>query len=253
MEFSTQPSKRKLEIYVIPKVTTDVPVVDWNTAKTQWTHIADIDFPPVIESGLDMLIGLNAPRLHQADEERHGSHGPIARKTPIGWVCFGPVVQREPQSSHVTFHSTDFVTSELDRVVKNFWSLGAVGMSSETSPSLTVQKQMAEESTLRNLQYEDGRFTVGIPWTNGAREPDLTSGSNRKMAEHRLISPLRSLDRRPGLRVKYAGVLENYLKKSYVRKVTTEKSRAMRQQSVVPLALSCCPRRSGHDQGSCRL
>ena len=215
-------AETELDAYVIPKVTADVPVVDWNTAKTQWTHIADIDFPPVIRSGLDMLIGLNAPRLHQADEERHGSHGPIARKTPIGWVCFGPVVQREPQSSHVTFHSADFVTSELDRVVKNFWSLDAVGMSSETSPSLTVQEKTAEESTLRNLQYEDGRFTVGIPWTNGAREPDLTSGSNRKMAEHRLISLLRSLDRRPGLRVKYAGVLEDYLKKSYVRKVTTE-------------------------------
>ena len=209
-----------LDVYVLPKVTSDIQVVNWNEIKQRWSHLADIEFLTASHGTLDLLVGLNAPALHCANEERHGGDSaPIARKTPIGWVCFGPVVQQE-MSTHASFHATAISTSNLDSIVKQFWELDAVGMQATTGDYLTPEEQRAEESTRQRLIYANGRFMVGIPWRGGVREPNVVS--NRQMAEHRLQSLLRSLDRRPGMRLRYSKVLQDYLDKAYIRKLTSE-------------------------------
>ena len=72
----------ELEAYVLAKVTTDLGLVNWNKLKSQWSHLADIDFQELGDANLDMLIGLNSVNLHCADEERHSRDGdPIASCT----------------------------------------------------------------------------------------------------------------------------------------------------------------------------
>ena len=42
---------------------------------------------------MDALLGLNVAELHiSLEEHRAMEGGPVARLTPLGWVCFGPTV-----------------------------------------------------------------------------------------------------------------------------------------------------------------
>ncbi|XP_065192575.1 uncharacterized protein LOC135823654 [Sycon ciliatum] len=210
----------ELEAYVLPRVTTDLRLVNWKEIQDNWAHLRDVSFKTAGDNHLDLLIGLNSPVLHRADEERHGGDGdPIARKTPLGWVCFGPVLCPSTPT-HSTFHAVTTAGTNLDHLVSRFWDLEAVGMLPKSDQYLTPDEQQAVTSTQRTLNYKDGRFEVGIPWKDGAKQPDVTS--NKVLAENRLRALMRSLQRRPGMLPRYAKVLEDYLQKSYIRKLTTE-------------------------------
>ena len=84
-------SRTAFNAWVLPTVTAPIPAVDWNTQKEQWPHLSDIHFPEAASSTIDVLIGLNAVNLHATlEESRTGApNDPIARRTPLGWVCFG--------------------------------------------------------------------------------------------------------------------------------------------------------------------
>ncbi|XP_065178471.1 uncharacterized protein LOC135809125 [Sycon ciliatum] len=222
----------EVEAYVLPKITSDVHVADWSRLRHQWPHLADIDFPAASnQRAIDILIGLNSAALHSAQEERSGKAGePIARRTPLGWVCFGSAIQ--DSSVQHTHHALELTQTGLDSLVRNFWDLEAVGMQPSAESYLSPDERHAEEMTRQQLGYADGRFVVGIPWQNGAR-PQITS--NRVQAEDRLRSLLRSLERRPTVQIRYAKVLEEYLQKAYIQELTSDQvQQCGREQWFLP-------------------
>ena len=121
----TSGESSQLTAWVLPQIMDPVVPVDW-TQQTQWSHIADLTQNLATHtSTIDLLIGLNAPWLHASLEERFSTEGgPIARRTPLGWVLFGHVVADGGPGAD----QQSMFASSLPKVVHQFWQLKSVGM-----------------------------------------------------------------------------------------------------------------------------
>ena len=89
----------------VDRVTGNMPVVEWNKFKQQWSHLRNIDFPTSATSPIvDMLLGLNCADLLYAIQEVRGKPGePIARLTPLGWKCIGNTGPTSQEVCHTNF------------------------------------------------------------------------------------------------------------------------------------------------------
>ena len=205
--------------FVLPTVTGAIKPVDWNAQKQNWTHLSDIRFPRHQQHAqVDILIGLNAAQLHTSLEERHGKPGdPLARLTPLGWVCYGATDNSYDQPE-MTCVGASLVGStqdlRLDELVNSFWELEKVGMGETYS---TPDEQRAEQLVTESIQHDGSRFEMGIPWSATSGIPSLES--NAKQAEQRLQSLERSLAKRPAVYEAYRNVLSTYMTKHYIEEV----------------------------------
>ena len=214
--------------WVLPNVTGAIPHVDWNDEKAVWPHLQNIVFPDVNDSRVDVLIGLNAIDLHASLEERRSdtAGAPIARRTPLGWACFGPT---SALSMDKTAENTLSITAaagstepRLEQLVEKFWSDESAGVddTSRTKETPSADDLEAERITANNIRLDDGRVMVSIPWVDQSGLSRVSS--NRAQAEQRLVSLERSLGRRPVIRDEYIKVMAGHVKKGYVRQVSPE-------------------------------
>jgi hypothetical protein len=70
-----------------------------------WPHLPSIPFDRVSNRRyIDILIGIDHPVFHKMSREVTGRNPkePVARQTPLGWVCFGPTNKNH---SHRTTHA----------------------------------------------------------------------------------------------------------------------------------------------------
>jgi len=208
------PTSTAVSALVIPNITSHIEAVDWNQQKHAWPHLEDIDFVTPRTNRVDVLIGLDAAELHVSYEERRTEGGPIARRTPLGWICFGP------QSTSTTTLLASESDDRLDSLVKKMWDLEAVGMDPPPGDYLTPAEKEAEQLTADTMSYDGERYQMGIPWLGGRSEPDVHC--ERAFAERRLNSLVASLKRKPEVKIRYAKVLEDYLAKGYIQRVPDE-------------------------------
>ena len=81
---------------------------------------------------------------------------------------------------------------------------------------LTPAEKEAETMTAATLRCDNGRFEVGIPW----KHPDgPTVHNNRPMAERRLVSLERSLNKQPDVLSAYREAMQKNIDKGYVQEV----------------------------------
>ena len=210
----------ELSAWVLNEVTSSAKLVDWNQCKDAWDHLKGVDFPPVSGKKIGILIGLNAVGLHTSLEERTGDEGdPIARRTPLGWVCMGPLEQDATDQSTYHCDSEESQQSEdakLSVIVEKFWDVEEVGIHRATNRTRTLDEKLAEQLVESTASFQNGRMRLGIPWKC---EGGPAVESNRPMAERRLAGLERSLDKRPTVRDAYEKVIESHCAKGYVRQV----------------------------------
>ncbi|XP_065195851.1 uncharacterized protein LOC135827251 [Sycon ciliatum] len=211
----------KLEAWVLPTITAAVPPVEWEQQKASWSHLQSL--PPMVDpsTAVDLLIGLDAAEMHASLEERAcpTEGGPTARKTRLGWVLFGPNAVNKSSNGSTTLlgvSQSSGAEEELDELVKKFWSLEAVGMQPHPpTPAMTPDEKAADDLTAATLSHDGERFQIGIPWHGGGPGPEVRS--NFELANGRLTSLMRMLERKPDVKLRYAAVLEDYLSKGYIR------------------------------------
>ena len=135
---------------------------------------------------MDLLIGVDYAELHFSFKDIRGNLGePVARLTPLGWNCTGPVSSLKYGSFHTRFAHTYFVrenndTYEISRVLRGLWEIESY----RTLPNRSVispEKQCAPEKVEKSLKYVDGRYQVGIPW----KEDNPVLPDNYEMALRR--------------------------------------------------------------------
>ena len=205
-------NKMQLGAWVLPVVTGPIEELDYESTCRQWKHLAGIGFKSIPHKDVDVLIGLNATPLHAALEERRSNlpSAPIARCTPLGWVCFGPG-ESSKNSTNVTLLATE---RALDDIVQNFWKVEAT--TSSPGESMSMADRIALEKTEQSMTYDGERFSFGIPWLQ-ERGSDLEN--NYYLANHRLKSLERSLAKRPDVAKEYARVLAAHEQKGYISEV----------------------------------
>ena len=95
----------------------------------------------------------------------------MARLTPLGWSCTGPVSGLKHGSFQTRFAHTYFVrestdTDEISRLRRGSWEIESYG-TLPNSPVMSPEEQCALEKVKKSLKYVDGRYQVGIPWKKG--------------------------------------------------------------------------------------
>ena len=209
----------------VDRVTGNMPVVEWNKFKQQWSHRRNIDFPtsatrPIV----DMLLGLNCADLLYAIQEVRGKPGePIARLTPLGWTCIGNTGPTSQEVCHTNFAYTYFVKNQaeieqINSTLKQFWEIENV-QSPHDAPIVRIEEQLAMKKVENTLSFENHMYRVGIPWKSYTRAlPD-----NYEMALRRLENTEKRLKKSPDVAQAYNNCLEQYVQKGYVTKVQEPK------------------------------
>ena len=149
------------------RVTGNMKVIDWVKCAGRWPHLRNIEFQklgprPIV----DVLIGLDCSDLHYSFRDVRGEPGqPVARLTPLGWTCIGPVYD-EGQACMTNFARTYFTTgdtdvSKIEAVLQKFWEVDSC--SGEVS-FLSPQDKLVLEKTKTLIQFVDSHYRISIPW-----------------------------------------------------------------------------------------
>ena len=198
---------------------------DWTRIQENWEHLSGIEFPKV--SGhrkIDILIGSDHPELTRTLEERVGKPGqPVARKTPLGWTCTGPLTSPAQCTTSISkSYSTQATVIdtasdlETEEAMRRLWNIDVLDVKAGVTET-TPEERLALAKATASLKFmeTEGRYQVSIPWKQD--RPDLPD--NRAMAEKRLRSLESSLQRRPEVAKRYQEVFDDNLKKGYISEV----------------------------------
>ncbi|XP_065194926.1 uncharacterized protein LOC135826224 [Sycon ciliatum] len=197
--------------------------VNWHRGASTWPHLKGIRFPPTAKPDrVDVLLGLDCVAAHQSLHEVTGKPGePVARLTPLGWTCVGPV-RASPGSSrmgHAYHAQLQLGGNEISQLLRRFWDVEELAV--PDLPHLSPAEEKLLTKTRESLAFSDGRYHVGLPWkTTPPVLPD-----NFAMARKRLIGTERKLLLTDGLGTKYSAIIQEYLAKGYIRRVPKEEPR----------------------------
>ena len=122
-------------------------------------------------------------------------------KTVLGWTLSGIT----PTANTANVKRQSFFiqdTTNLELNMNRFWEVEAV-----ESASMTLEQQACEEHfASHTTRQPDGRFMVRLPLKTEAKE----LGTSRRMAENRLLSLERRLDRNLELKRQYHNFMHEY-------------------------------------------
>ena len=122
--------KTKLSAFTAERDTGDMEVISWKKHAARWSHLKRIQFPNLgIRPIVDLLIGIDYAELHFSCKDIRGNLGePVARLTPLGRSCTGPVSGLKHGSFQTRFAHTYFVREntdrgEISRLLRGFWEI----------------------------------------------------------------------------------------------------------------------------------
>ena len=197
---------------------------NWLQIRDQWKHLRNIPFPKLGKrSKIDVLIGSDYYNLLFPMKEVRGGNGePSARLCPLGWTAIGTIdVYERHGACNTGFLHTyrmqrlDSNDGELNNLLKQFWSLEAIGITPQVDRQLTPDERLAVNKVNETLRFNGERYEVAVPWKND--RPHLSS--NRQMAERRLRSVEKKLKQEESLAQAYQSVIDDYKSKGYIREV----------------------------------
>ncbi|VDO64710.1 unnamed protein product [Schistosoma margrebowiei] len=143
-----------------------------------WTHLKDISFPGVEDENVKLLIGCNAPSVHEMKEIRTGKpNEPFAAKTPLGWTLFGSY--REPCRSNCALNHLS-AKEELEDKFEQLYSTEFKDPFSRTI-SMSVEDRIALSAISNSVQTLNGHYQIALPCRHNHKLPN-----NRELAERRL-------------------------------------------------------------------
>ncbi|XP_046966958.1 uncharacterized protein LOC124534969 [Vanessa cardui] len=163
---------------------------------------------------IDILLGAEVyTKILRAGIKRGPLGTPLAQATCLGWILSGVIESNTKPASHINVMHCH-CTSDL----KRFWELEA-DIQLPKDKLFTDEEKFCEQHFKTNTRREsDGRYIVRLPFKVEA--PQVTS--SRDIAEHRLKSLERKLEKDKTLRVKYQEVIDEYLKLNHMELISPE-------------------------------
>ncbi|PIK47573.1 hypothetical protein BSL78_15560 [Apostichopus japonicus] len=167
-----------IEAITIKNVCGKLKPIDWCRVSRDWDHLKDIEFPKFLGSRnkVDILIGLDHAGLHESIHEVKGRSGePIARLTPLGYTCVGPVAPAARRAFHTrsvsTFHCT--VDREVNITLRKFWEVDNMGLNCKVTCH-TKEEEEAIRVVIESMAGGDNcRYQVRIVYDASAKDRDL--------------------------------------------------------------------------------
>ena len=150
--------------------------------------------------------------------------GLTALNTKLGWVLFGPYEKRTNSNLTIStpvLSATNLVNvtenvafemegTALDNEVKKLWDLETIGIKDDETSRV--------ERCVENFTFTGGRYQVDLPFKENRRFME----DNFYLAENRLRSLKKKLDKDPDMLQKYDEIIKSQLEKGIVENATTK-------------------------------
>ena len=186
----------------------------------RWSHLKGLLLHHAPADEVMLLIGQDYPDALVPLATVPGGKGePYAIKTRLGWTVNGPVNASETRGEQQAFFTQGERYEQLDRQLERFWKLESSGLYDDDR-AMSVQDRLVTARWEKAATYGDGHFTLPIPF----RHEELRLPDNRRMAELRLGSLRRKLEKNPGLSEKYAEGMQDLLEKGYAVEVPSDEA-----------------------------
>ena len=198
-----------LSIPNIPVSPNPVPVKE---DLRQFAHLRGIEFLQLPDTNVTLLIGADSPEMFCVSEARKGFRGqPIAIKTPIGWSLLGPSLSLEAsENCQVNFVKTE---DSLRRDINCLWDNDFGCGTSILEVTSSKEDRIVYDLMQKYVSMVKGHYQLPLPWKSNVSFP----GDSIGMAQRRLSSLKKRLQRNEDLHKKYTTVIENYVEKNYAR------------------------------------
>uniref|UniRef100_A0A182JIZ3 Peptidase aspartic putative domain-containing protein n=1 Tax=Anopheles atroparvus TaxID=41427 RepID=A0A182JIZ3_ANOAO len=143
---------------------------------SRYGHLKDIPLP--YYTGIKPRIIIGVDNFHLARPQRYaegGEHEPIAVKTPLGWMLYGPCTGESGTNvkgnavAH-SFHICDCSIARdkaLDTLVKEHFSIESLGISKNPPALLSKDNERALAILSTETKLKEGRFETGLLWRFG--------------------------------------------------------------------------------------
>ena len=178
-------------------------------------YLQGLHFPALDGATVDVLIGNDIIKAHKILEEREGNGSqPNAIRTPLGWSLIGPSVKPHPtRKASANFARMD---KDLDQEIQNSWY-------KDFEPDdLKIPTSVEDRKVLKllkeNVSKTDGHFYAPLPW----REEVTLPANSQVMAERRLVSTKRRLQKDEALKEKYVSQMQEYIQRGYAEEVSND-------------------------------
>ena len=221
--------------YFLNKVYTiyDIPVKPNQIPEgPQLPHLDGINSFTLSDASVTLLIGADTPELFCICNARKGLKGtPCAIETPLGWSLLGPSMAGTVNSNcHVNFiaKATTAITEAVEKMWANKFEVG----SSVFDYPHSKEDRISYNVMQTEICEANGHYQLPLLWKNNYPELLL---NNLSVAQRRLVSLRRRLERDADLKTKYVKVIDSYLSKGYAQKMSQAKKLIMKKQSGICL------------------
>ena len=189
---------------------------------SKWSHLQNIQLPskPPDAHKVELLIGLNTPLCRKVLDQRHGEKKePSAYLTSLGWVVFGPTGEKAEEELHLHHvRPAEEIVEVLEQHCRrDFWEKEAYCRRENS-----IEDQNFLQKVSETIHFEGGHYQVSLPFRGTA--PVLLP-DNLFMAEQRMKSLKRKLDRDEKMKKDYVASIEGSLAKGHAEPVPEEELR----------------------------
>jgi hypothetical protein len=158
-----------MEAYVVTDICAPISNQEIDRAKRCYAHLKKIDLADSNhgneEMEIQLLIGADYMWSFFTGEIARGEQEivPVASKTSLGWVLSGSISTTKKQKlSNVNFVSAHVVKiagnyqkkPAAEELLHQLWDIESIGIR---------DKETVHESFLKNVTFEDGRYSVSLP------------------------------------------------------------------------------------------
>ncbi|XP_065088427.1 uncharacterized protein LOC135709909 [Ochlerotatus camptorhynchus] len=190
----------------------------------RYHHLKDVPADSYREVAPRMLIGMDNCRLgHALDSKEGKKNEPIATRTRMGWIVFGPcAVTTQSVSGFTAYHSFNVCPccerndAELHKTVKEYFSLDNIGAVRPIRPLLSKDDERAEQLLISLTHVKGKRYETGLLWRND----DVRLPDSKSMAMRRLICLEKRMQRDPELAEALKEKNRDYERSGYIEKLT---------------------------------
>ncbi len=180
-----------------------MPVHSGNIPKQKdlqgWPYLKHVNLPD-IDSDIELLIGINAPRVMEPIQViRSVDNGPYAIKTRLGWTVNGPLRgdggnQSSSKYPDVTINRIS--VSNLGELWQQQFEVDFPECSKNEQVGFSREDHKFIEMVTDSLKLEGGHYSIGLP----LRNKDVRMPDNKIIAEQRALNLKKRLKRDVSLR-----------------------------------------------------
>ncbi|XP_065093725.1 uncharacterized protein LOC135714319 [Ochlerotatus camptorhynchus] len=208
----TQEFSTKLEFLILKNPSAELPTMPISISSWNLPEVALADPRFHVPGRIDLVIGSEAFwELHTGRKMSLGNDLPWLTETPFGWAVAGTASNQSKCIPRMCNLSTK--DDPLETALLKFWEIETIS----DGPPLSVEENRCEQHYAATTTRDpSGKYIVSLPRTDNSQ---VVLGSSREIADRRLRSIERRLERDPATKDAYHRFMDEYLELGHMKKL----------------------------------